>query len=182
MFGSKLVSFLSNFLPFGIYMLVISFTNDYGWVLRGIFIGVVAIQIVCACILKVVIFYESGKYPYSDKEYKMVRSTRDRTSSLNFLVTNVFPLISLDLNNYGMIAFTVVFFVVIAILFFKNNLYLYNPILEISGCRIYNLELEEVEEKETTKNVVSRTLVSSKIIPLNSSLKIKEFEDDIAFN
>ena len=182
MFGSKLVSFLSNFLPFGIYMLVISFTNDYGWVLRGIFIGVVAIQIVCACILKVVIFYESEKYPYSDKEYKIVRSTRDRTSSLNFLVTNVFPLISLDLNNYGMIAFTVVFFVVIAILFFKNNLYLYNPILEISGCRIYNLELEEVEEKETTKNVVSRTLVSSKIIPLNSSLKIKEFEDDIAFN
>ena len=111
-----------------------------------------------------------------------MRSTRDRTSSLNFLVTNVFPLISLDLNNYGMIAFTVVFFVVIAILFFKNNLYLYNPILGISGCRIYNLELEEVEEKETTKNVVSRTLVSSKIIPLNSSLKIKEFEDDIAFN
>ena len=68
-----------------------------------------------------------------------------------------------------------------AILFFKNNLYLYNPILEIWGYKLYNLELQVINKKETTNNVVSKTLVSCDIVPLNSNLKIKEFEDDITF-
>lgn len=181
MFFSKLFSLFSNFLPFGIYLMVLSLTDKFSWVLRGILISIVVIQIICALLLKFVFGKESRKYPKSEKEYKIVRITRDRQSSLNFIVTNVFPLISLDLNNIGMIIFTVIILIVVTILFFKNNLYLYNPILEISGYKLYNLELEIIDKKETTHNVVSKTLVSCDIIPLNSKLKIKEFEDDIAF-
>ncbi len=182
MWWSKVCSLLSNFLPFGIYLLVLSFVSNFSWVLRGVFIGLVLIQFICVLMLKYTINKYVAKFPYSGKEYKIVRVTRDRNSSLNFLVTNVFPLISLDLSNYGMIAFTIITIIIVIILFFKNNLYLYNPILEIWGFRIYNIELEEINEKETTQNVVSKTLISSKLIPLNSNIRIKEFEDDIAFN
>lgn len=182
MFFSKCFSFLSNFLPFGIYCLTLLLINNYNWIVRGIVIGVVALQLICSFLLKTVIKCESNKYSDSTKKYKIIRMSRDRTSSLNFIVTNVFPLISLDLTNLGMILFCAIIIIIIGVLFFKNNLYLYNPILELSGYKIYNIELEELSKtNETTKNVVSKTLLSMQPIPLNTELQIKEFEDDISF-
>ena len=178
---SKLFSLFSNFLPFGIYVMVLSLTDEFSWILRGILIFVVTIQVIFAFFLKLVFKKESEKYSNSEKRYKIVRITRDRQSSLNFIVTNVFPLIALDLKNIATIIFTVIILIMITILFLKNNLYLYNPILEICGYKIYNLELENIDQKETTNNVVSKTLISCNLIPLNSELKIREFEDDISF-
>ena len=71
MFFSKSFSLLSNFLPFGIYVMVLSLTDKFSWILRGILIGIVAIQIICALLLKFVFEKESGKYPKSEKEYNM---------------------------------------------------------------------------------------------------------------
>lgn len=182
MLCSKICSFLSNLLPFGIYCLTFLLINDYNWIYRGIFICIVVIQVICCTLLKKIVNFESGKYSESTKEYKIVRISRDRTSSLNFIVTNVFPLISLDFNNLGMILFCLFIVIIIGILFFKNNLYLYNPILEISGYKIYNIELQEIPKtKEITENVISKTLLSLQPIPLNKKIYIKEFEDDIAF-
>ena len=135
---SKLFSLFSNFLPFGIYVMVLSLTYEFSWILRGILIFVVTIQVIFAFFLKIVFKKESEKYSNSEKRYKIVRITRDRQSSLNFIVTNVFPLIALDLKNIATIIFTVIILIMITILFLKNNLYLYNPILEICGYKIYN--------------------------------------------
>lgn len=181
MFFSKLFSLLSNFLPFGIYVAVTSYIIEMSCFWRVIFIGIAVIEFICALLLKFVFCKESTKFPKSGKEYTIIRMTRDRNSSLNFIITNVFPLIALDLNNIGTMIFTLIVLIIITILFFKNNLFLYNPILEIWGYKLYNLELEENNEKETTKNVVSKTLVSCKTIPLNTKLKVIEFKDDILF-
>ena len=85
--------------------MVLSLTGEFDWVLRGVLIGIVSIQILCALLLKIIFGKESRRYPKSEKEYKIIRMTRDRLSSLNFIITNVFPLISLDLTNIGMVIF-----------------------------------------------------------------------------
>ena len=54
MFLSKLFSFLSNFLPFGIYVMVLSLIGKFDWIARGILIGIVSIQIISALLLKFV--------------------------------------------------------------------------------------------------------------------------------
>lgn len=177
MFWSKLFSFLSNFLPFGVYILILSLIDSYSWILRGILIGVVCLQVVSGLILTTIIKKTSKKYSFDDNEYTIVRITRDRTSSLNFIVTNIFPLIAFSFDNIGLIVFTVIMIFIIAVLFFKNNLYLFNPFIEIFGWKIYNIELK----KETTDSVVSKTYLTNIPIALNSTMKVREFEDDICF-
>ncbi len=177
MFWSKLFSFLSNFLPFGVYILILSLIDSYSWILRGILIGVVCLQVVSGLILTTIIKKTSKKYSFDDNKYTIVRITRDRTSSLNFIVTNIFPLIAFSFDNIGLIVFTVIMIFIIAVLFFKNNLYLFNPFIEIFGWKIYNIELK----KETTDSVVSKTYLTNIPIALNSTMKVREFEDDICF-
>ena len=142
MFWSKLFSFLSNFLPFGVYILILSLIDSYSWILRGILIGVVCLQVISGLILTTMINKTSKKYSFDDNEYTIVRITRDRTSSLNFIVTNIFPLIAFSFDNIGLIVFTVIMIFIIAVLFFKNNLYLFNPFIEIFGWKIYNIALK----------------------------------------
>lgn len=177
MFLSKLCSLFSNFLPFGIYILILSFIGDYSWILRICLILLVTIQLLSGLLFTVILKKSAKAYPYSDKEYTIVRITRDRNSSLNFIVTNIFPLVAFDFNNIGLIVFTCIMIIIIATLFFRNNLYLYNPFIEFFGWKIYNIELK----KETTNNVVSKTYVTNQVIPLNSKIKIIELEDDICF-
>ncbi len=179
MFWSKFISLLSNFLPFGIYMLILSFTETNFLSLRISLSIIVIIQIISVFTLTKVIKHAIKQYPYSDSEYKIISITRDRTSSLNFFVTNIFPLIAFDFNNIGLIVFTVTMIIIVTILFFRNNLYLYNPFIELFGWKLYNIELESTSGDSL--GVISKTYITNIAIPINSTIKIKDFEDDICF-
>lgn len=195
----KTLSLFSNFSPFGIYLLVNSIVDGlhYGFVIS--FSILVGLQILSILLLKRCIKKTIKKYSCSENKYRIVRITRDRMSSLNFVITNIFPLIAFSFNDIGSMVFAGMTILIIAILFYKNNLYIYNPFLEIVGFKIYNIEIEklqddanietiykitnktnEIEEKETT-NVVSRTLITHNPVALNKELQLKEFPDDIAY-
>ena len=180
MFWIKFSSLLSNFLPFGIYMLILSFTETNIFVLRIILSIVVIIQIILAFTLTISIKNVIKHYSYSDSEYRIIRISRDRTSPLNFFVTNIFPLIAFDFNNTGLIVFTIIMIFIIAILFIRNNLYLYNPFIELFNWKLYNIKLEKNDDNNSN-NIFSKTYITNIVVPINSTIKIKDFEDDICF-
>lgn len=185
----KIMSYFINFLPFGIYLFIdaIMLFLEKGECCSIIYLVstsiLILIQVLSVFCTKYLLVKKLKSYPFSEQEYKIVSLKRDRANSLNFIITNVFPMIAFENDNLGRIIFVVIIAVVILIMFIKNNLFIYNPILEMQGIRIYDaileLSIQNVESAEP--RIITKTIITKGAMALNSKIKFNEYMDDIVY-
>ena len=139
----RLVSFITSMFPFTFYMFF-TYKNDYYkfktffnitpsftvWVLM-------VIQIIS--IIYLVIFFKKKALSSNDNityaKFSDLKSERSNTS--NYVLANVLPIATLDLDTELKAWFLVLIVIFLGIMYVKNDLMYINPLYDIIGVKVY---------------------------------------------
>lgn len=143
----KLTSFISSMFPFSLFLLIKYYNNHNKvvWIINVNNIVFMVSLITILSIIYMIYFYKIKVANYSNSNLNMVNFTfknliQEKTNTTGYLLSNVLPVVTLDMESYEGVIFIVVLLVLLAVMYIKNNLFYINPIYDILNIRIYNAE------------------------------------------
>lgn len=95
---------------------------------------------------------------------------QDRSSTTSYLLANVLPIITLELDRGYKIIFFILLILILGYMYIKNNLFYINPLYDLLNIKIYSGVLETVNERSTPREI-------NKVII--STVNLYEFKDRI---
>lgn len=145
-FLGRFILFLSSYTPLFIIYVVLFWQQK--WIVL-ILVTISAISIT-GLIIYLQIMYRRSEVQITPSD---VRS--GDAESMSYVVTYIFPFLSLGLDQVNELVALIIFFVVIAILYINGSMIHINPVLSLSGFRLYELTLSS----GSTHVLISRSRV-----------------------
>lgn len=138
----KITSFLTSMFPLSLYLLL-KYIHENEKVFKYIqinifFIGLFIIEVIS--IFYILYFFKRKIVKSSNlnrKSYTLKNITQEKTSTSNYLLSNVLPVVSLETDNVSNIIFFVVLLLLLAFMYIKNDLYYINPLYDIINIKSY---------------------------------------------
>lgn len=94
--------------------------------------------------------------------------THDRASTTGYLLANVLPIITLELDKGYKVIFFILLIFALGYMYIKNNLFYINPLYDFLNVKVYSGVLETVNERSTAREI-------NKVII--STVNLYEFKD-----
>ncbi len=143
----KLASYVSSLILVSIYFLVylsdkeklilIPYINAKFniYELRIIFFLIVVIMLVY--FLVYIFFITQNKKLNNIEDIKVIESKQEKFNSLNFLFSNILPIVTLNFEEIANTILFVALLVILGYIFIRNDMFYINPLYDIFGLRIY---------------------------------------------
>lgn len=105
------------------------------YTLRFVFLVFVLLMLVYFLIY--IFFITKSKRLNNIEDIEIIESQQEKLNSLNFLFSNILPVVTLDFKeNYNVILF-IILLIVLGYIFIRNDMFYVNPLYDIFGIRIY---------------------------------------------
>lgn len=163
----KVVSYITSLLPASIYILF-EYLGDHKCIIENvsnlectckhiwltphniaIFQG--SIQCVALIIFLVIIYGTIKNGSLTNYERVSLRNiSKERTSTTGYLLSNVVPIISLNISTVSGVVFTALILSFLGIMYVKNNLYFINPLYDLMGISSYNADILYLDDRGAT--------------------------------
>lgn len=176
----KFTSFISSMFPFSLFLILKYHDNNIVLLkhiplLKNIKLNLIVIFIFLITLISVgYVFYffkikikNDRKNKLNKEKYHLRDIVQEKTNTSSYLLSNVLPVITLDMDNKENIIFMIILIILLAFMYIKNDLYYINPLYDLINIRIYNAECYKLDSE-----VSSLKLVIS-LIPLY------EFQDNV---
>lgn len=96
--------------------------------------------------------------------------TQDRASTTGYLLANVLPIITLELDKGYKVIFFILLVSALGYMYIKNNLFYINPLYDLLNIKVYSCMLETVNER-TKPKPINKVVIST--------INLYEFKDRI---
>lgn len=149
----KITSFLTSMFPLSLYLLL-KYINEDEKVFKYIQINIFFISLFIIEIISIfyILYFFKRKIIKSSnlnrKSYKIKNITQEKTSTSNYLLSNVLPVVSLNTDNVSNIIFFVVLLLLLSFMYIKNDLYYINPLYDIINIKSYKGDVYLNNERE----------------------------------
>ncbi|HEY8419043.1 MAG TPA: hypothetical protein VIL03_01205 [Clostridia bacterium] len=167
----KISSYITSLIPFGVYILTslylykdTFFEPLPKYIRMSLFCIIVAILIIFLLYYIAFLVIKFKKHE-SSKKIKVLTFTKQRANTSNYLLQNVLPLISLLFCefNYPIIIFLILLLILFGIMYIKNELYFINPLFDIIGVKIYEVQaLVAAHGEEYSTNTKNYIVITTK--------------------
>lgn len=163
----KLFSFISSMFPLSIYLLLTYYNDNYA--IGGIkyFTPKVVSALILLCeiisIVYVIFFYFHLLKKISKtkgREVEIKNPVQEKTSTSNYLLANILPIITLDYNKTPIVILTIFLIITLCFMYIKNNLYYINPIYDIFNIKVYTCDIKFPGGTEKKPIVKRKTVIS----------------------
>ncbi|MBU3106967.1 hypothetical protein [Clostridium gasigenes] len=141
----KIASFITSMFPLSLF-LVLKYYNEYtlflGKIPRNIFANTLFI-IEIFSIIYIIYFYKfkKTKGAVNVDKYHFENIIQQKNNTTNYLLANVLPVITLELDKtYNFIFFIVLFFL-LGYMYVKNNMVHINPLYDFMNVKIYSCKI-----------------------------------------
>ena len=141
---------------------------------------IVLLAIVIAFIISVIVLIVTLKNKNTDteEEYILLSAKRDKTISVEFLLSYILPLFAFDFTKWKEVVLFMIFFFILGWLTIKHNRFTQNLLLEILEYYVYECEIENLDSKKTEIKVVSKNPLVAKtgseiyLVAINNEFRI----------
>lgn len=162
----KILSFISSMFPLSIY-LILNYFGEYNMLYGVKYLNphniVVAIAVLeFISIIYIIVFYKKSIYSENNNyiRVKLENPIQEKTNTSNYLLANVLPIITFEMDNANKIIFICILILLLGYMYIKNNLYYINPLYDIINVRIYNCKIIVVDNTGKTIKVLDKIVVS----------------------
>ena len=150
----KICSFISSMFPFSFY-LTLKYWNEYTLVFGIIPQNIIANSIFVIEIISILYLVNFFKYEIKngnfnkETNYHLKEIKQEKTSTSSYLLSNVLPVVTLEIDKMYSVIFLVSLIFLLAFMYIKNNLYFINPLYDILGIKVYqgNIFQDKVQNK-----------------------------------
>ena len=169
----KLTSFISSMFPFSVF-LILKYYDNYEMIFKYIPINVMVNSILVVTLISIgYVFYffkikikNDKKNKLNKEKYHLENIMQEKTNTSSYMLSNVLPVVTLDMDNKASIIFMIILIILLAFMYIKNDLYYINPMYDLINIKVYNVDCYKLDSKiSTSKLVIS-------LVPLY------EFEDN----
>lgn len=138
----KITSFISSMFPLSLFLLL-----KYGKNNKKLFMDIEAKHIVVfifivelISILYIIYFYKwkTNKGAFNVKDYHLKEIRLEKTNTSNYLLANVLPIITLDMEKRYSLIFYICLIILLGFMYIKNNLYYINPLYDILNIKVFS--------------------------------------------
>ncbi|WP_286904407.1 hypothetical protein [Clostridium sp. UBA1652] len=186
----KIASFITSMLPFSVYIILKYWDNSFK-VLDVKFItpqigAFILVIIEIFSLVYVIIFYKRDIFNQEKYNYVSVKVDnliQDKINTSNYVLANVLPLVSIELNDYVNLIFTYILIVFLGFMYIKNNLYYINPLYDLIGLKVYSCTISQKLDngKYSNRKEIKTIITSISIYEINNKDYCIINGDDIAF-
>ena len=150
--------FFLSFMPLWISVLFIEITSliegtESVWT-EWIVLLVLGIAFVISMIVLIVAL--TNKNSDANQEYILLSAKRDKTISVEFLLSYILPLFAFDFTKWKEVVLFMIFFFILGWLTIKYNRFTINLILELLQYQVYECVIENADSKKTETKVISK--------------------------
>ncbi|KFX55793.1 hypothetical protein KU41_15300 [Clostridium botulinum] len=166
----KITSFISSMFPLSAF-LVLKYNNNYKVILKYIPVNIIINLIFTITLLSLIyiIFFFKIRIPkghFNRKQYHLRNIVQERTNTSSYLLSNVLPVITLEMDNMYNIIFLIILIFLLGFMYIKNNLFYINPIYDLINIKVY------------TSQVFENNSNNSKKLFIISCVTLYEFDDN----
>jgi hypothetical protein len=149
-FPTRLILFLSSYAPLFLVLAIRSRVDN-----RGISIGLTSVAAISVLVLW--LFLRQVRTLAHDRVVIASVVSRDG-DAMSYIVTYLLPFLAVDFTKVGDVVSLAIVFFVIGLLYVNSNMIYTNPVLNIAGFHIFEVE---VAEGKTTALICKRSYVRS---------------------
>ena len=113
--------------------------------------------------LIVLIIALENKHGDTEQEYILLSAKRDKTISVEFLLSYILPLFAFDFTKWKEVVLFMIFFFILGWLTIKHNRFTTNLLLEFLEYHVYECEIENVDSKKIEIKVVSKNSLVAQV-------------------
>lgn len=143
----QILLFLSSYFPLSVMLFLLLLSKHQ----TNAAIAVLSLGIVGLVGLSLYLKIAAG---LSSFEVKVARVTRKDGEAMSYIVTYLLPFLSVPLDDVLSVVNLLIFLIVLAILYVNSEMLHINPMLNLSGYHIY-----EVEVGDATKSLIARSRI-----------------------
>ena len=148
---------------------------------------IVLLVLLVSFVISLIVLMATLKNKNSDtnEEYTLVSAKRDKTISVEFLLSYILPLFAFDFTQWKEVVLFMIFFFILGWLTIKYNRFNVNIILEflqyhVFECVIKNADLKEIDIKVISKNsLVAQTGGEICLDAINNEFRIERIIKNI---
>ena len=113
----------------------------------------------------------------NSEKYTLTEAKEEKTITTDFFLSYILPLFAFNFTQWDGIVEFLIFFVVLAFLCIRHNHFSVNIILELMRYKMYECILQNADDQEIKRIVISKSSLSVRI---GSAITVKHINNDFA--
>ena len=159
------ILFLSSYFPLVLIFCVLLWGEKPWWVVGTL------LALGIASLLVLWLYFQRARHRMYVEQKKVTRVERRDTEVMSYIATYLIPFLSFTLNTWQQVTALVLFIVVLMVVYVHSNMIYINPVLNIVGYRLHEVEVENGTQ--------AHFYIARKRVVPNENIRFVRLSDDI---